>query len=154
MEQRYRTVDTRQLLDSYRTLLPEVDTLPVLVSGNSMSPFLIHNRDTVYITAVRRPLRVGDIVLYQRDSGAYVLHRICKMGQNSCDIVGDAQTEVERNVRLDQIFAVVVWAERKGKKQAPGSFWWEFFEQLWVRMIPLRPVLRRGYGAVGRLFGR
>lgn len=151
MEQRYKTVDTRQLLDAYRTLLPEVDTLPVQVSGNSMSPFLVHNRDTVYITAVRRPLHVGDIVLYQRDNGAYVLHRICKMGRNCCDIVGDAQTDIERAVRLDQIFAVVVRVERKGKAQVPGCFWWEFFERIWIRMIPLRPALRWGYG---KLFGR
>ena len=149
MERRVRTVDTEELLSTYRELLPQVESLPLVISGNSMSPFLVHGRDTVYLSAVRRPLRVGDMVLYQRDSGAYILHRICALeGEDRYCIVGDAQTVLEHGIRRDQIFGIVRRVERKGKKQAPGTFWWEFFEKVWVRMIPLRPVVSRGYSVL------
>ena len=57
----------------------------------------------------------------------------------------DGQTEIEHNVRREQIFARVTQVERKGKRLAPGSFWWGFFEKVWIRMIPLRPMGNRIY---------
>ena len=154
MEERVKVVDTAELLESYRELLQTADTLPLRVSGNSMAPFLIHGRDTVYLSRVDRPLKVGDIVLYQRRSGAYVLHRICRLEGESFCMVGDAQTALEHGIQREQIFAVVRSALRKEKQQAPGSFWWEFFEKVWVRMVPCRPLVWRLYGAVRKCFGR
>lgn len=154
MEHRTRKVDTAALLEEYRVLLETVDTLPLLVSGNSMTPFLVHGRDTVYLTKVKRPLRRGDIVLYRRRNGAYILHRICAAEGDTFSIVGDAQTEIERGVAREQIFAVVCSAVRKERRQEPGCFWWDFFEKVWVRLIPARPVLMRSYGALSRIFRR
>lgn len=154
MEQKRRTVDTALLLEEYRTLLETAEQLPLLISGNSMSPFLVHGRDTVYLTKVSRPLRKGDIVLYQRKGGAYILHRICAVEGDTFSIIGDAQTEIERGVARDQIFAVVCAADRKGKRQAPGCFWWDFFSVIWVRIISFRPFLVGIYGAAKRLFRR
>lgn len=149
-----RKVDTAVLLEEYRTLLETVDQLPLLISGNSMSPFLIHGRDTVYLTKVSRPLRRGDIVLYRRTNGAYILHRICAVEGDTFSILGDAQTQIETGVARAQIFAVVCAAVRKGQRQEPGCFWWDFFAGPWLRLIPLRPVLLRAYHAQKRLFGR
>lgn len=154
MEKKVRTIDTAVLLEEYRALLQTVDRLPLLVSGNSMSPFLIHGRDTVYLTRVSRPPRQGDIVLYQRNNGAYVLHRICKAEGDTFSIVGDAQVKIEHGVRRDQIFAIVCAAERKGKYLEPGSFWWDFFEKVWIRMIPARRGLIWLYGTMYKLFRR
>lgn len=154
MEQKTRKVDTALLLEEYRTLLETVDRLPLLISGNSMSPFLVHGRDTVYLTRVNRPLQKGDIVLYRRKNGAYILHRICAVEDDTFSIIGDAQTEIERGITRDQIFAVVCAADRNGKRQAPGCFWWDFFAKFWVRIIPLRPFLVGVYSAMKRLFRR
>lgn len=151
MEELVKSVDTAQLLEDYRQLLQTVDSLPLRVSGSSMAPFLAHGRDTVYLSRVDQPLKVGDIVLYQRRNGAYVLHRICRLeGEGFC-MVGDAQTVREHGIQRDQIFAVVRRAVRKGKDQTPGSFWWEFFAKIWVRMIPVRAVVRRVFRKLPRL---
>ena len=93
-----------------------------------------------------RPLRVGDMVFFQRRSGQYVLHRICKVKDGGYYIVGDAQTAIEGPVSREQIFALVTRVQRKGRILAPGDFWWEFFARVWVRLIPLRPLLIRLYG--------
>lgn len=154
MEQRTQKVDTTLLLDEYRVLLETVDQLPLRISGNSMSPFLVHGRDTVFLTRINRPLRCGDIVLYRRKTGAYILHRICAVEGDMFSMVGDAQTEIEHGIGREQIYAVVCAAVRKGKRQKPGCFWWDFFENYWVRNIAARPILLRAYGVLKRLVWR
>ena len=139
------------LLEEYRRLLaeePRIEALPLVVSGNSMSPFLIHGRDTVYLSRLTRPVRRGDILLYQRANGAYILHRVWKVCPDSYTMVGDAQTVLEPGIRDDQIIAIVTAVQRKGKHMAPGSFWWTFFEKVWIRIVPLRHMIWRIYGVL------
>ncbi|MBQ4608162.1 MAG: S24/S26 family peptidase [Clostridia bacterium] len=127
-------------------LVEEGKEVSIIVTGSSMNPFLIHQRDTVFFRRPDRPLRRGDIVFYQRDNGQYVLHRIVRVRGDMFDIIGDAQTEIERGVRREQIFALVTKVKRKGKLIRPGDFWWMFFERVWLRMIPLRRIISVVYG--------
>ena len=140
------------LLEEYRRLLeePKIEALPLIVSGSSMTPFLIHGRDTVYLSRLTRPVRRGDILLYRRRNGSYVLHRVWKVCPDSYTMVGDAQTVLEPGIQDDQIIAIVTAVERKGKRMAPGSFWWGFFEKVWIRMVPLRHPVQRIYGVFSR----
>ena len=154
MERLHKTVDTEALLETYRTLLQETECLPLVISGSSMVPFLVDGRDTVFLTKVDRPIVKGDMVLYKRDCGRYILHRVCRVYPDRFDIVGDAQTQIEKNVRRDQICALVCRAERKGKTEKPGTFWWDFFEKIWIRMIALRPFILRCYTKISTLAGR
>lgn len=184
---RKRILPPEVLLEEYRELLKneEIEALPLIISGNSMSPFLIHGRDTVYLSRLERPVRKGDVLLYQRESGAYILHRVYRVeraddlkgsepvlgsatgevyttvsGSESAlgaaigeiyTMVGDGQTVLEPGIRRNQVIAIMTSAERKGKRQAPGCFWWEFFEKVWIRMVPVRRVVRGVYTAVRKV---
>ena len=145
-----RLVDTAEYVGVLRGLVEEGHEVSMLVSGSSMSPFLIHLRDTIYFKKPDRPLRAGDIVFYQRDSGQYVMHRILRVRGDAYDIIGDAQIEIERGVRRDQIFAVITRIRRKGKLIGPGDFWWTFFARVWTKLIPLRPLIARAYARLIR----
>lgn len=145
-----RLVDTAEYVGVLRGLVEEGHEVSMLVSGSSMSPFLIHLRDTIYFKKPDRPLRAGDIVFYQRDSGQYVMHRILRVRGDVYDIIGDAQTEVERGVRRDQIFAIITRVKRKGKLIGPGDFWWTFFARVWTKLIPLRPLIAWAYARLIR----
>ena len=137
-------VDTKEYVSMLKGLTEEGHLVSLLISGWSMTPFLSHERDTVYFKKPDRPLRVGDIVFYERENGQYVLHRIRKChGQETFDIVGDAQTLTERGVRRDQIFGLVVRAERKGRVLTPASPVWLFYSVIWIRLVPLRHLLIR-----------
>ncbi|MGN0776139.1 MAG: S24/S26 family peptidase [Candidatus Ventricola sp.] len=140
-----RLVDTAEYVGVLRGLVEEGHEVSMLVSGSSMSPFLIHLRDTIYFKQPDRPLRAGDIVFYQRDSGQYVMHRILRVRGDVYDIVGDAQTQIERGVRRNQIFAIITRVKRKGKFIAPGDFWWTFFARVWTKLIPFRPLIAWAY---------
>lgn len=151
MNTKQRILPPEVLLEEYRTLLqqPGVCELPLVISGNSMSPFLVHGRDTVYLSRLERPARRGDVLLYRRSSGAYILHRVCRVEPDgTLTMVGDAQTVLERGVAPEQVIAVMTAALRKGRRQAPGRFWWQFFATAWLWLRPLRPLLVRGYTAV------
>lgn len=138
--------DTAAFMEKYLLLIEAGETLPLPVLGSSMSPFLVHRRDKVYLRKIDRPLRVGDIVLYRRQNGDYILHRIHGVNHGQYTMVGDAHTLLEPGIEESQILARAIRAERKGKAQGPGAFWWEFFSRVWIRLVPCRPALRKIYG--------
>lgn len=146
-----RSVDIDEIIKDYKPLLEEVEMLPLRVSGNSMSPFLRHGKDTIYISKITDELKKGDIVFYTRDSGQYVLHRICRVHNGTYDIIGDGQNIIEPGIRRDQIFAIVNQVERNGKILKKGNFLWDFFQKVWIRVIPLRPYLRRIYSVFKKI---
>ena len=49
------------------------------------------------------------------------------------------------------MLAVVTAVRRKGKLLKQGSFWWDFFEKVWIRMVPLRPAVRSVYSCFLKL---
>ena len=134
-----KTVDTKEYLDMVRQLLDQGhDRITVPVTGSSMIPFL-HHGDTVYVSKPDSPLKPGDIVLYQRANGQYILHRIVKVHKDgSFTMLGDAQAEREILPSAHQIHARVVQALHCGKPLRPRSFRWWFFRHIWIRMVPLR----------------
>ena len=155
MKRRTRVLPPEVLLEEYRHLLEteqNIGALPLIISGSSMTPFLVHGRDTVYLSRLERPVRRGDVLLYQRRDGTYVLHRVYSVEQDSYTMVGDAQTELEPGIRREQMIAIMTSTLRKGKRQAPGCFWWEFFEKIWIRMVPMRRTVWNGYSGLKRLF--
>lgn len=148
-----RQIDTGAYVSVLRELVEEGREVSMTISGNSMSPFLVHERDMIYFCSPERELRKGDMVFYLRDNGQYVMHRIVQVTPQGYDITGDAQYVIERNVRRDQIFARITKVKRKGKWIGPGNFWWEFFEHVWIRIIPLRRPLVAAYTALCRKKG-
>ena len=150
MERKVKVLDPEQLMEPLLGLLAEAESVPLVISGSSMLPFLAHGRDTVYLSRVNRPLKKGDMILYRRDNGAYILHRIFRVEKETYTLVGDAQIQLETGVRPDQVLALVTAVRRKGKLLRSGSFWWIFFEKVWIRMVPLRPGVVAAYSRLKR----
>lgn len=153
IEYNVKVADPEQVMEPLLGLLEETDAVPLVISGNSMTPFLVHGRDTVYLSKPEEPFRRGDMLLYRRRNGAYVLHRVYRGDGDCFTMVGDAQTVLEPGICRDQILARVTAVRRKGKLLERGSFWWSFFEKIWIRMVPARPILWRIVTGWKRLFG-
>jgi hypothetical protein len=154
MKHNVKILEPEELAESLPQLLEEAEAVPLVISGSSMTPFLVHGRDTVYLSGVKEPLKRGDIAFYRRENGRCILHRVYRVEGACYTMVGDAQTELEPGIRPDQVIAVVKCAKRKGKMQSPGCFWWAFFEKIWIRMVPLRPLVRSVYEAFRRIWKR
>ena len=146
-----RMVDTKQYLDMICGLLREGNReISVPVAGSSMSPFL-HHGDTVYLNSVDTPPKKGDIVLYTRPGGQYILHRIVKVNPDGSYIMlGDAQTQRERIESSEAIHGIVVSARHLGRQLTPASFRWRFFEKIWLHVVPLRPLIMKSWKIIAR----
>ncbi len=96
------------------TLLPFIEEafernqkFKIPITGTSMNPLLIQGRDFVFIEKPDFPLQVGDIPLYRRDDGAFVLHRIVKKGVKDYTLSGDNQFLLEHGITDEHIIGVV-----------------------------------------------
>ena len=141
-----RAVDTYEYVSVLKELVENGKEVSMLISGSSMTPFLGHQRDYIFFKKPDEALKRGDMVFYQRKSGQFVMHRIYKIKPDGYYMVGDAQTEIEGPLERNQIFAIITKVKRKGKWIEPGDFWWEFFEKVWIRIVPVRMVTIRLYG--------
>ena len=146
-----RELEPEVLMPALLGLQEETGMVPLVISGSSMSPFLAHHRDTVYLSKVRQPLKRGDMILYRRTNGKYILHRIYRTEPNTYTLVGDAQTVLEQGITSNQVLALVTAVQRKGQLLKPGSFWWEFFRLVWIRLVPFRPGILAVYSWIARL---
>ena len=122
----------------------------LVVTGYSMHPFLRHLRDSVVLVPPPETLKRGDLILYTRKSGQYVLHRIVKKPKNGAFICsGDNQWEPEE-VCDHQVMALVESYIRRGKAFRADNFWCRTYVAFWVAMFPVRrPIL-----ALRRCFGK
>ena len=112
-----------------------------------MDAFLIHQRDYILMKKPEEELKAGDMVFFQRRDEAYVMHRIHHINkEGKLFIIGDAQVDMEGPIDKEQVFAIITKVKRKGKWIAPGDFWWEFFEHIWLHLIPFRRFLMKLYG--------
>ena len=145
MEHNRRLLRQDELPELLPQLLAEDAAVPLVITGDSMYPFLKHGRDTVYLRSLTRPIRPGDVVLYRRPSGHCVLHRVISLEKDGCCMLGDRQTTRERGVTSDSVMAVAAAVRRGGALIRPGHPIWFFFERIWPRIIWLRPYLIKLY---------
>ena len=130
------------------SLLQEDQTLKISPQGYSMCPFFVGGRDDVYLKAAVFPLKKGDIALYQRDSGQYIIHRVYRIKNvnSNCEyyMLGDNQTWIEGPIHPSQIHAVTVKFTRKGKMiDCSSNKLYRFLSWIWMAIRPLRPIFIR-----------
>lgn len=135
-----KTVDTREYLDLVVSLLLEGHrNVPVTVSGVSMTPFL-HNGDTVYLNLPERPCRIGDVVLFTRPNGSYILHRIVGKKTGYFIMLGDSQLHCEF-IPEEKIHAVVTAVRIGDQVMRNNHPYCLFFRTVWRWLRPLRPQI-------------
>lgn len=72
--------------------------------GDSMKPLIRGGLDAVELCAIE-DVAVGDIVLFRRESGEFVLHRIVDGGPEDYVFCGDNQCVLEGGIRREQMIA-------------------------------------------------
>ena len=82
-------------------------------SGVSMMPMLNQKQDAVRLVKPKRPLKRYDIVLYGREDGAVVLHRIIRVKKDGYLIRGDNCLWNEW-VRAEQMIALAEGIYKNG----------------------------------------
>ncbi len=134
-------------------LLSQGKSVEITVSGISMYPMLCHRVSRVRL-APAGVLKKGDLPLYRRDNGAFVLHRVIAVENESYTCCGDNQWRLERGIRQDQIIAVVTDFARKNRWISCESGIYRLYWKFWVAIRPLRRLVFGGWGRVKRFVRR
>ncbi len=110
------------------------------ITGTSMNPLLYQGRDFVKIVKPQLPLAVGDIPLYRRDDGLFVLHRVVKIKKNGEYVMcGDNQFLLEEGITDKHIIGVVKTIIRDGREfSVDTDEWYLKFKKKYVRNIKTR----------------
>ncbi len=137
-----KTIPMSELSSLIESLIDEGYDITVTVTGNSMRPMLNHKRDAVTLTKCNcNNLKKGQIPLYKRDNGQYVLHRIVRVNDETYDIIGDRQTKIEYAVSKSSVICVVKSFIRNNKTYSCNNILYRFYSQLWIAIIPCRTAV-------------
>lgn len=124
-----------------------------IVTGNSMRPILCNCRDTVTLTGCDpSELKKGQIVLYRRQTGQYVLHRIVKVHDTEFDMLGDNQQQIEHGIPKIDVLCAVKGFTRKNRYHSCDELWYRIFSFVWIHIIPLRKSILKVYGLLWKAF--
>jgi hypothetical protein len=135
-------IPAAEWMSALKPLLDEGHELRLLQVGTSMVPFLRGGRDEVFLCSpkIKKPAR-GDIALFSRDDGLFVLHRIHHIKKNQYYMLGDAQTWIEGPLSEDCIQAIATAVIRKNKKLSCSHLWLKLLTKTWMILRPLRPLI-------------
>ena len=115
--------------------------------GVSMRPLLREGKDSVTLAPFSGEIKSYDIALYQRENGAYVLHRAI-IKKNTLLFIGDNQFIYERGINRLQIKAVVCAVNRNGKEIGVENLIYKGYCRIWQFTRPLRYFVYRVFRKV------
>lgn len=128
------------------------------LNGCSMQPLIRKQKDIVTVVPVNRPVRTGDIVLFARSDGVYVIHRICKIKGGTVLTIGDNCVDFDAPMPASQVWGIAVSLERNGKKIRLDSSFSRACGRLRMATRParllLKKLLRFGARTKRKLVGR
>ena len=123
--------------------LNEVGFLCMPFKGTSMLPLFKEGRDKVeiYKYTPKTPLKKGDIILYKRESGLYVLHRIMAFKGEEMVLCGDNHTTLEYGVKSSQVLGVCTGYYRYDKYvDFSKSLKYKFYKNTFAKFRIIRRV--------------
>ena len=141
-----KSIHMEELSPLITGLIDSGTDVTITVVGNSMFPLLCNYRDTVTLTKCdKHNLKKGQIPLYLRQDGTYVLHRIIKVNENTYDMLGDSQTIIERDVPKENVLCVVKGFTRKNKYHDCESKIYRLYSWVWILARPIRKLFLKSY---------
>lgn len=143
-----------ELLTALNEAFENGDFFPLEVTGWSMRPLLTHGRDTVWLRPfVRADCKRGRILLYQRDNGRLVLHRVRECLKHGYLMNGDAQSACE--FILDtQVAAEVFKICRRGRMMDCASLRLRLWDMIWYPTRPVRALIFKAGHRIKRVIHR
>lgn len=113
------------------------------IKGVSMNPLLVSGRDKVLIKKVNKPLKKGDIALYKRNNGKYILHRIIKAKNGDLVLCGDNQFILEKGIKESQILGVCSGYFKKDKYiDFDKSFKYKLYKTFYGNNLFIRKIFK------------
>lgn len=113
------------------------------IAGTSMMPLLKEGRDRVELEPCSQErLKKGDVVLYKKNDGTLVLHRIIKTeNREFFTVLGDHQFKNAERVNKNQIIAVACGFFIKGRYVTEKTRWYRMYKKIWLCNLNFRRII-------------
>lgn len=133
-------VNTMRQRGEIERCLLELGYAVVPITGTSMWPLLKEGQSMVQLIPIsKKILQKGDIVLYRREDGTLVLHRMIKRcGKDNFLMCGDHQWKQVELIQEKQILGVAQGFYRKGQYIDDKTRWYRVYKMIWNRNLTLR----------------
>lgn len=129
-------------------------TVSTCTSGASMQPLLYgHDTRIIIEPLAGRELRVGDLPVFRRGEGRYVVHRVVGIGRGCYYTRGDNCIERE-TVAPDDMLGIVTEIYRRGRHILVTDRLYRLYVKFWMAIYPLRAAKRRLGGFYRRFVPR
>ncbi len=103
-----------------------------------MHPLIRKDRDHVTIAPLYRPLKAGDILLFFRADGKYVVHRLYRIQEDTVQTLGDGCLQPDAPIRMDSVWGIVTFLERGKIRCRLDSVTSRMAGRFWMAMLPVR----------------
>ena len=113
------------------------------IAGTSMMPLLKEGRDRVELEPCSQErLKKGNVVLYKKNDGTLVLHRIIKAENGEFfTVLGDHQFNNDEWVNKNQIIAVARGFFIKGRYVNEKTRWYRLYKKIWLCNLNFRRII-------------
>lgn len=127
-------------MSNIENCIKELGYAVVPISGTSMLPLLEEGKSLVELEeSSLKQLKKGDIVLYKKNDGTLVLHRIIKAeGEDAFILLGDHQFKNAERVSKGQIIAVAKGFIINGRHVDEKTRWYRIYKKIWLSSLTLR----------------
>lgn len=123
--------------------IKELGYAVVPITGTSMLPLLKEGRDLVELESCSQErLKKGNVVLYKKNDGTLVLHRIIKTENGEFfTVLGDHQFNNDERVNNNQIIAVACGFFIKGRYVNEKTRWYRLYKKIWLCNLNVRRII-------------
>ena len=99
-----------------REVIDKGSTFTMMPRGTSMLPLIRQGKDSVILSPLKEETLPGDVVLYKRDNGQFVLHRVMMAKNGVYTMCGDNQVVFEKGIENRHLIAVASGIIRDGEE--------------------------------------
>lgn len=146
--------ETRLLtIPQWRELAQSGTVLPMRIplDGDSMRPLIRRGRDRVTFVPLDRPLKRGDVALFEAPPGRYVAHRVYRLEDNRVQTLGDHCWNPEPWLPVSAALGLAIQVER-GKRTIPLDCpFMRTLGRIWMVLLPLRRAYWKARALAGRI---
>ncbi len=140
-----------EVTTSVGKLLRKGEAVGVAPKGRSMLPLMREGKTQVIVEPVSRELTVGEMPLYEREDGFYILHRVVGVDEDYYYIRGDNCVTLETVPKKD-VLGVVTELRRNGHTIRPTDWHYRLYVRLLMATEQPRIQLLRMRARAGRLY--
>lgn len=138
-------IPNEALVPLWKDIIDSGRTVTLRARGRSMRPMWHHNRDSVCLSALSKPLAVGQVVLAEVEPKCYVIHRIVALSEDEVVLRGDGNPYSAERVSPDKVLGIITsFTLHLGKRAytySTESLLWRLHSALWPNNVLLRRIL-------------